>query len=307
MQSNNLSNSATDELHSQKVTIGIAFFVAGLSIIAMFTVTLNGIFLIGVLKKRLLNTPSNYLLGILCCNDLLIGLIALPLYICGVSQRRTWLIFEGDILRWGSFFNYVFQGLSFQLLALVSLDRYAAICHPYKYINHATRKLYTGILVCTALTYLIFTTSARLIIKGDTTAYRYVYANIYTIAFSAVIFVCSWKIYRVIKCKVRDTYSTTGSNTTQVRLRQIKRDENRGYGVLLLVSVHYLCYLPFYICLILIHNHPSIFRSEVNMTFVKRWSFFPLFLNGTFNPLIYYFRMTNFCAAVREIMCCFNT
>ena len=300
MQSNNFSS--TNELNSQKLTIGIPLFVTVLSVVAILTVVLNSIILIAILKKRLQNTPSNFLLTVLCCNDLLTGLIALPLYAIGVSQRRTWLIFEGYILVWGSVFNYIFQGLSFQLLALVSLDRYFSICQPVKYINHATSKLYTRILACTVSIYLMITVVARLIIRGDTSLFRYIYTNIYTVIVSTIIFVCSWKICKVIQRKVA---GTTGEPRQELdNVRRTQREGKRAYVIFLLISVHYLCYLPFYICTNLIQINPSIFSTLVHLTFVKRWCFFPLFLNGVFNPVIYYLRMPSHRSAVKELLGC---
>ena len=301
MHSNTSSRSSMDELDSEKLTIGIAWFVAALSIVAILTVTLNAVFLVAILKKRLLSTPSNFLLGVLCCNDLLTGFIALPLYLIGASKRRTWLFFEGDILRWGSLFTHVFQGFSFQLLALVSLDRYFAICHPVKYINRATSRLYTRILLCTAALYIVIIVVARLIIEGDATLFSYAYVNIYTIVLSTIIIGCSCKICRVIKRKIRGVSCRRTQDLTQMRRAQ--RDGIRAYVILLLISVHYICFLPFYITFHLIHNKPSIFGSMIDQTFVKRWCFFPLFLNGIFNPLIYYNRIEHFRVAVREVMC----
>ena len=291
-----------DELHSQRLTIGIPLFVTAVSIVAICTVVLNAIFLVATVKKRLLNTPSNFLLGILCCNDLLTGLIALPLYVIGVSQRRTWLILKGDVLLWGSVFSYIFQGFSFLILTLVSLDRYAAICHPYKYIHHATFRLYTQIVLCSAIVYLTTTVAASVIIVEKPGLFRYIFGNITSVLFTAITIFCSWKIYKVIQYKLRCVTGITVQDVANARGSQ--RERKRAYVILLLISVHFICYLPFYITFHLIYNNPSMFSTMVDLTFVKRWSYFPFFLNGVFNPLIYYFRMAYCRAAVRDVMGC---
>ena len=300
MQSSNVSNSSTDDLHSQGVVIEITLFIAIFSIVAILIVALNVIFLVAILKKRLLNTPSNFLLGLLCCNDLFTGLITLPLYVVGVSQRRTWPISEDGVLRLGKFFKYVFQGLSFHLLTLVSLDRYVAICHPYKYICHATRRLYAGIFSCTGLTYLLVNALAFLIYSGDTTLFRYIYTNIYTFIASSILILCSWKTYKVVKRKITDIPGITVQVLPQIR--RTYRERKRAYVILLLISVHYLCFLPFYICYLMTQHIPAMSGGSDTLTNVQLWCYSCLFFNSIANPLIYYFRMANFRTAVRGIM-----
>ena len=297
-----VDNKASSALSSTSLSIGIPVFLASLAVVAVLTVTLNAAFLFAICKKKLVNSPSNFLLTALCVTDLLIGLVALPLYTIGVSKRITWLTFQDGTLIWGSFCSWTLQGFSFQLVVMTSLDRYAAVCHPFKYANHASMKLYSIVLACAVSFFIIITVVTRLLINGHTSVLSYAYTNVYTIAFSILLFVCSWKVFKVINCKIKDIKSLTVQDMNEIRKR--KHEGKRAYAILLLASVHYLCYLPFYICFHFTQNRPSMFENVVEMTVVKRWCFLPLFVNSMLNPLIYYFRISYFRAAIREVIRC---
>ena len=293
---------ALSALSSASLSIGIPVFVASLAMVAVLTTTLNGAFLFAIFKKKLVDSPSNFLLAVLCVTDLLTGLVALPLYAIGVSKHNTWLTFQGDVLIWGSFFCWTLQGFSFQLVVMASLDRYVAVCHPFKYANHATIKVYSIILACAVSFFIMVNVVTRLLIKGYTKVLSYAYTNVYTIAFSILLFYCSWRVFKVINCKVKDIKSLTVQDMNEIRKR--KHEGKRAYVIILLASVHYFCYLPFYICFHFTQNRPSVFENVVEMTVVKRWCFFLLFVNSMLNPLIYYFRISYFRAAIRKVIRC---
>ena len=297
-----VENKSLSALSSTSLSIGIPVFVASLAIVAALTVTLNATFLFAIFKKKLVNSPSNFLLAVLCVTDLLTGLVALPLYAIGVSKRSTWLTFRGDVLFWGSFCSWALQGLSFQLVAMTSLDRYVAVCHPFKYANYATIKLYSILLACVVSFFVMITVVTRLLFKDYTSVLSYAYTNVYTIAFSILLLICSWKIFKVTNCKIKDNKRLTVQDVNEIRKR--KHEGKRAYAIILLAAVHFICYLPFYICFHLRHNRPRIFENDVEMTIVKRWCFLPLYVNSVLNPLIYYFRISYLRAAIRNVIRC---
>jgi len=295
-------NTSISALSSPLLSIGIPLFMASLAIVAVLTVTLNALFLFAILKKKLVNSPSNFLLSVLCVTDLLTGLVSLPLYTIGVSKRNTWLTFQGDVLIWASFCSWALQGCSFQLVVLASLDRYVAVCHPFKYADYATIKLYSILLACIASFFIMINVVSRLLFKEHTSVISYALTNVYTIASSIMLIFCSWRIYKVIQQKIKDMQALTVQDMNEIRKRQ--HEGQRAYAILLLASMHFICYLPFYICFHIRQNRPSMFENVVEMTFVKRWCYFAVFLNSVFNPLIYYFRISHFRAAIRKVIRC---
>ena len=295
-------NKSVSALSSPLLSIGIPLFVASLAVVAVLTVTLNTLFLFAILKKNLVSSPSNFLLAALCATDLLTGLVAIPLYTIGVSKRNTWLTFQGDVLIWGSFCSWALQGLSFQLVAMASLDKYVAVCYPFKYADYATIKRYSIILTCTASFFITINVVSRLLLQEHTSVLSYAYANVYTIAFGIMLIFCSWRVYKVVQQKIKDAQSLTVQDLNEIRKR--KHEGKRAYTILLLASVHYICYMPFYICFHIRQNRPGTFDNVVEMTFVKRWSYFAIFVNSVFNPLIYFFRISHFRSAIRKVIRC---
>jgi len=196
-------NTSVSALSSPLLSIGIPLFVALLAVVAVLAVALNALFLFAILKKKLVNSPSNFLLSVLCVTDLLTGLVSLPLYTIGVSKRNTWLTFQGDVLIWASFCSWALQGCSFQLVVLASLDRYVAVCHPFKYADYATIKLYSILLACIASFFIMINVVSRLLLKEHTNVISYAFTNVYTIAFGIMLIFCSWRICKVIQRKIK--------------------------------------------------------------------------------------------------------
>ena len=295
-------NKSVNTLSSPLLSIGIPLFVASLAIVAVLTVTLNTLFLFAILKKNLVNSPSNFLLAVLCVTDLLTGLVAIPLYTIGVSKRNTWLTFQGDVLILASFCGWALQGFSFQLVAMASLDKYVAVCYPFKYADYATIKLYSIILTCTASLFIMISAVSRLLFQKHTSVLSYAHLNVYTIAFGIMLIFCSWRVYKVVQQKIKETQALTVQDLNEIRKR--KYEGKRAYAILLLASVHYICYMPFYICFHIRQNRPNAFGSAVEMTFVKRWCYLAAYINCVLNPLIYYFRISHFRSAIRKVIQC---
>ena len=127
--------------------------------------------------------------------------------------------------------------------------------------------------------------------------------KMYTNVFSILLFYCSWRIYKIDQQKIKETQALTIQDLNELRKRE-KRKKKRAYAILLLASVHYICYLPFYICFHFTQNRPSMFENVVEMTFIPRWCYFPLCVNCVLNPLIYCFRISHFPAAIRKVIRC---
>ena len=81
-------NTSVSALSSPLISIGLPLFVASLAIVAVLTIPLNALFLFAIFKKKLVNSPSNFLLAVLCVTDLQTGLVVLPIFTNGVSKRK---------------------------------------------------------------------------------------------------------------------------------------------------------------------------------------------------------------------------
>ena len=269
--------------------------------IAVFVVALNGIFIIVLLKNRSLQTSSNAVLGCLCSSDLLVGIFTiivlalhnLIMYGQGSYERIT--LYNAFITMYLGF-----TGLSSLCMILVNLDRYFAICHPYKYIKYATPKLYTIVFICTCLVYALANTVSFAMDK----IYRAIWEEvIFAIIFTAtmtVLIYCNWKILRVIARHRREIASVERHSHGQNSGFQ---GETKRYRIIvILVILFAICKLPqilFYL-LVFIGN----LRVTLPLIIFSYVFSCLLLVNSLVNPLIFCFSVKCFCTAVKTLFCC---
>eukprot|EP00112_Aurelia_sp_Birch-Aquarium-sp1_P013246 Seg2804.2 transcript_id=Seg2804.2/GoldUCD/mRNA.D3Y31 product="Cannabinoid receptor type 1A" protein_id=Seg2804.2/GoldUCD/D3Y31 len=90
-----------------------------------------------------MHTPSNMLVGAMSISDLLVGLVLQPLFATYLVMKQNGGpadSLEVAFLCGGT----LLVGASFLLVSTISVDRYVAICHPYKYTKYATCKRYVA-------------------------------------------------------------------------------------------------------------------------------------------------------------------
>ena len=267
-------------------------------LISIPIVIFNGIFMIALVKKKTLHNPSNAALGCLCCSDLLTGLFSIflliPIFFWSFGSYTGWskAYFAVFHVRGG------FSFLSVMFMMLVNADRYAAICHPFKYLQYATPKLYAAVASCTclfAIVQCIFIIFVR-VIYGNSSIYLISIINYLAITLGLVY--CNLRIIKVTQRHRREIASSEGNDVEQNCTYQ--REKKRYRIVLLLVAIFVLCKLP---------NTINIFF----LTFVKKKCRIPLYfhlasstiflLDSLINPIVYYFRLQVFRNAVKDVFC----
>ena len=278
----------------------IALMIVYISIqlvLSVSVILLNGLFIISLAKTRSLHTPSNAVLGCLSLCDLLVGTLAFVLWMLQIvsiatKQSRTYEM------------SIVFQGLmscigySTLFMIFVNFDRYTAICHPFKYLLHATSKLYTIISTCTFLLYAIATAVSYLLFSITNSFHREVTFAIMAIATTTILIFCNWSISRVIRRHRREISSVERNSDEQHH--RFQNERKRYYVILLLVVIFAICKIPRVIFSF------NIQRSHSNMLFyilgITSNTF--LLLNSLLNPIVYYFRIKLFRNAMKELLCC---
>ena len=115
-------------LTSSKILIGLDAILAALTVLA------NGTFLITLVRKHSLHTSSNILLGALCVSDLLVGLVLQPTWMADLFMRIN-RQFSFHLVQLKVILMLFLVGLSFDYIALISFERYSAICHRSSMLN----------------------------------------------------------------------------------------------------------------------------------------------------------------------------
>ncbi|KAM4882579.1 LOW QUALITY PROTEIN: olfactory receptor 6S1 [Thomomys bottae] len=99
----------------------------------VYLLTLSGnVLIVGVVgADNRLQTPMYFFLGNLSCLEILITSVIIPKMLSNFLWRKHTISFAACITQ---FYFYFFLGASeFLLLAVMSVDRYLAICHPLRY------------------------------------------------------------------------------------------------------------------------------------------------------------------------------
>ena len=311
--------------HSDQRTLrvnAIVFLVLDFMLI-IATILANGTFMTILIKRRILHTPSNMLLGALCTSDLFIGLAVQPLYwtykltdkvhfhgsSCNVTGEAVRVLFD------------ISFGLSFTFIILISLDRYFAVCHPYAYHAKATCKTHlcisaiSGICVATLFCLNLFfpqRVKSYKTMLGITTSLRFLH---YLLPFALILF-CYVKIYLVILKQRRakaavyieaTSYTmayTDGSQDSRMldlskekrrkdkaALQRKKQEKDKAKSIAIILACFFICYGPnFFICVLEIDG------KTVAVAIIMVWAHFMLFVSSLLNPAVYYLR----CAAIRS-------
>ena len=265
---------------------------------AMLTVIANSILVLTYIKTRSLHNPSNVLLGTLCVCDILVGAVSQPLFLATLflSDKHVNLDFLGKA--------YVFSlticvGMCFNLLFIITIDRYLAICHPFVYERTATCKRYFA---------LVFVLSIYKIIPplGGWKFYIWYYVAV-TVSFSVGINLCYARIYRVMQRQNQaiSQVSRIGLEERKMR-RKNNEDRKKTYTIATLLGVLVISFIPLLVMTIIAGQivMTDICNVSPKVMTVNAWGKFFLMLNSLLNPLVYCLRMKQVSRAARNLMGC---
>eukprot|EP00112_Aurelia_sp_Birch-Aquarium-sp1_P023892 Seg731.7 transcript_id=Seg731.7/GoldUCD/mRNA.D3Y31 product="Trace amine-associated receptor 1" protein_id=Seg731.7/GoldUCD/D3Y31 len=274
-------------------------------LIAVTSVIANCIFMTTLVKRRMLHTPSNMLLGALCFNDLFVGIIVQPLSWTNIFIAKSHGKSNGKLgLALFSLLGISF-GLSFTFVILISLDRYFAICHPYKYQAKATCKTH----ICISIVSGIFVTGIfclELFIekksKSSASALTsYMTLVHYVMPFFLILF-CYVKIYLVILKQRKDQITIEEiANDTQLQdLRKKKQEKDRARFIAIILACFFICYAPSVVWCILRRYCSTCCGAVLNIALP--WVVFLFFTSSLLNPIIYYLRSTDIRKAAKRMI-----
>ena len=285
---------------AESVSTNIKIFLGLNIILTVLIITTNGIFLITLIRKTSLHTPPNILLGALSISDLMVGLVLVPLFIADFCKRfqqdYSFLLHVQRVV-----FELFLIGLSYQFLALITFERYLAICHPFKYIKHASNWLAiktSGFLsLFFAFASAVSFTAAW---KGNLMV-LYIIATVLMIIGLIVILVCNWRILKVIR---RHRRQITSRNEVQARNHNFlnrARERKRNDAIVTLVLVFFICYIPTLIRYQLVAFGLEL-TGDTTKFIIYTWIDFLLLLNSLANPVLYCFRLQAIRKAVTETL-----
>ena len=284
-------------------TTNITVFIMLDAIIAVFTVITNLLCILTLIKTKSLHVPSNMLIAGLCLSDVLVGLIVQPILITYLFYVRFDKVNHRPLIAAVYITSQACAGLSFTYTIIINIDRYIAICHPFKYYAKATCRTHILVVITTSVVWLIYVClDVFFLLQLAFEMFRIAY-----IAFALfVIFAANIKVIKVIKrqsAAVRNIQEIINNCTQRGNIRKQNRERSKAYTCIIITSVFLFCYIPT-IVIFLYSLYIGTFCWDKDAIFVANlWSYFLVSLNSFINPVIYCIRITGIREAAKKIYC----
>ena len=271
------------------------------SLLMILIIISNGMFLITLIKTASLHTVSNILLGALSLSDLLIGLVLEPMWIFQLV-RLSQLRFDLRTFSTISFFSQALIGLSFIYMAIITCDRYLAICHPFKYLRYATKKLALAAPGLAFFLVAISALTATVAASAPVVTIAYVIDAIVSTTGFLLIIIWNCRIFIAVK-KQKSQIMAMVNVMPAGNEKILRREKEKGWTnvVLVLLVVFLICYLPSTLVFhVLMQNHP--WKLHSRLVTIVMWMDCLLCLNSLANPLLYCYRLRTIRRAIIETL-----
>ena len=285
--------------------VSIKFQISCQLILSTIVVFLNGPFMIALAKNSSLHTPSNAILGCLCSSDMIIGIVTFLMWSCNIPALMDISLSNFTPLSTITQVYLVFTGFSAIFIAAVYLDRYVAICHPFKYLQYATAKMYSILSVCACFLYAVLVGISFLIdnIYNTLSIFLVVFITV-SIAIIIVIY-CTGRIFKVIRRHSREIAS----------VGQLHGRQNSGYHheskryqlIVVLAIIFVVCNLPRIasVFVAILSGYNGKLSETISIYAVVSDGL--VLLNSVINPIVYFARIRLFRNAVKEMFYCSKT
>ena len=280
----------------------LSFFTASTSIFITVVASVgNSLVVLAVLlnPNKDLRSPFTYFLVNLSVADLVVGLVLGPL-------STVYHIFEGvGMLHQGfkdvSHILY-FTSCTASLLSLIALalDRYCAITYPLQY--RAKLSSIRALLISVAVWIISALLPMVYFIIGFN-KFRFVFANTAIAITFAVLIFTTTKIFKYLRCQVRQWDSLHDSSEENLALKRAMKWEAKITKTLVIVLTLFLVfYLPSCICIYIIS-----FCTSCDCVFIHWVRDIQVVLvmgNSGVNPFVYAWRLENFRKAFKNMLDC---
>lgn len=261
-------------------------------------VTCIGNFLIALTigKTQDLHRPSFILLGCLATSDLLVGLICQPLFVAEkIAELKESFASFCTLKRLNALSTWTTAGVSFSLLAAVSVDRLLALTLHLRYNTIVTN---ARVLQTTVAIYAFFITINVIRFWATFTSYF-----ILTIVFCPtflVITVSTLKIFQIVRRhhrKIND--QTEPIRRLQSNTANVFKCKKSALTVLYIYGIVLVSYLPYVVVQIV---DVFVIGPTRTIRIAYDYAATAVFINSFINPLVYCWRIREIKRAVKNIL-----
>ena len=243
----------------------------------------NALVLVAILKTPSIRSPSVIFLCSLAVSDLLVGLVAQPVYIAAEIARTVRLSQAADTV------GFAGCGVSLATMTAITVDRFLALHYHLQYPNLMTtsRAIYTIITIWFIITLFSFS------ILWSRSIQYFLAAFCNTICL-LVCLVCFIKIHRIVRRHQLQIHvqQQAVENSIDTNNHHIRQSTKSAKSIFIYFLVMILCYTPSFFVHII---------SAINISnSIILWTF-PItaaFMNSSINPFLYCWRIPELRTAV---------
>lgn len=307
------SNTTIDKLVTEDIVL-----IIFLSCFPCITIAGNILVIFTVLKRHKFRQKANVFVVSLAVTDIAVAIFVMSFSILQQFGNMSWLTLKS--VCWLSFsLDVMFTSTSIFHLMCMTVDRYIAICLPFRYHNlMCNRSVITLLIICWLLPVvisfgLIFGEVHNIGIQetkqcSNTCSFI---VNIYyavicgvTVFYipSAFMLVCNLKILRNVRANRRNLCKLSKCILQQNEIL-MKREVKVARTIAIMLSCFFLCWLPFFVLTIV--DTLMNYKAGKTTVLVITWLGY---MNSTINPYLYYFLNKPPCKNSCNIkLCCFGS
>lgn len=291
---NSESQSSEDNFGEKRVPLIINCALnAPLSLTAILG---NMMVIYSIWKNPSLHSPSNILLLGLAVCDLGVGITVQPFYIIYQSfylanHLQTWLA----TMEVYNVLSNLVCGVSFLTTTAVSIDRYLAI-----YLHLRYRELITvrGTRVLLVVLWIIAAfVASTLIWKQNITLFLVAFVITVCLFVTFGIYVRIFTVVRQHQRRIQGQQSQKTRNFANT-----KQFVKSAVGMFYVCLVHFLCYAPYFVFLIL----RDMYKTNTFTILATEFAQTLIFLNSSLNPIVYCWRLGEIRVAVKRSLASFG-
>lgn len=290
-------------LQTTKYLFVAHILTAIINAISSFTaVTGNAVVILAIWKSPALQTPSNVFLCCLAFSDFTVGLIAQPCFVIhkigelglNFSMYCTTRILTESL-------GYITAGTSVLTMTGIAIERYLALYLHLRYKEIITTK---RILIAASLIWIAFISLAasRFWIANDSFFNNVSIPLILSsLIFTFLAYAKVLKHVRRHESQIMEEQSVNASHPAfgpvNYRMSKIKRYKKSTLTMVYIVGIFILCYIPF-LSVKIVHK---IDGYTVGVKTAYLYASTVVFLNSSFNPVVYCWRITDIRMAARSV------
>ena len=269
------------------------------SVSSLTAVAGNAVVILVVWKTPALHTPSNVFLCCLAISDLTVGLIAQPSFVIhkigelleSYSMYCTTRILTESV-------GFISAGTSVLTMTGIAIERYLALYLHLRYKQVVTTKRILMAVLCLWVFFILLGAS-RFWIANDSIFNNIIISLILvSLAFTFLAYFRVLKYVRRHENHIRDqkTIQRVQRCPVEYRLTRMIRYKKSTLTMVYILGLFVLCYIPF-LCVKVIYKMEG---YTIRVKTAHLYASTIVFLNSSFNPLVYCWRISDIRIAVKE-------